>query len=73
MARLLEAKTTPTALHAIRGAKNGDTGLVEDAFSANIRIEFVEQLSDEHAVHTPYVVCNIARYIGRDDEHFWER
>src|SRR5213592_4326536 len=55
-------------LLAIGGAKDGDTGLVEGAFSANLRIELVEQLSNEHAVLAVRVIGDLARRIRRDDE-----
>jgi hypothetical protein len=50
------------------GAKDGDTGLVEGAFSANVRTELVEQLSNEHAVLALRVIGDLARRIRRDDE-----
>ena len=51
-------------LLAIGDAKDGDTGPVKDAFSANVRIELVEQLSNEHAVLAFRVIGDLARRIS---------
>src|SRR5207253_5097602 len=55
-------------LLAFVGARDGDAGLVEDAFSANLRIELVEQLSNEHAMLALHVIGDTTRRVRRHDE-----
>ena len=56
---LVFLKKTKPICH--RGARDGDTSLVENEFSANIRFEFVEQLGHEHVVLL--YLCDLAKYI----------